>query len=207
MNYRKSNGITKHIDFLLIDIISLLISFSLAYCIKFGDFGFLKSETWLPLIMIIVLVDVVICLFSNPYQHIITRPYYEEILRCLILTFYNLVAVSLLFYILKIGTTFSRQTVLSMFIFYFVLSLIFKCLWKWLIKSGIIRPLNANKSSLMIVAPAVDAGNVISDALAGDSDVFNLKAVCLPEGSDFSVPDGVSAVYGYDCFADYAVDN
>ena len=207
MNYRKSNGITKHIDFLLVDIISLLISFSLAYCIKFGDFGFLKSETWLPLIMIIVLVDVVICLFSNPYQHIITRPYYEEILRCLILTFYNLVAVSLLFYILKIGTVFSRQIVLSMFVFYFVLSLIFKCLWKWIIKSKKIKLLNAKKTALMIVASQADIEGVISDALAGDSDEYEMKSICVPDAENCNVAEDVQLFCGGEGIADYAVAN
>ncbi|MBR3621236.1 MAG: hypothetical protein IKN56_06975, partial [Clostridia bacterium] len=140
------NRISSHIDFLLIDTFALIISFVVSYRIKFGDFGFTGSEYWVPLIFIIILVNAVICLFSNPYKQIISRPYYEEILRSLILTFYNLVAISVIFYIFKVGILFSRQTVLMMYILYFLISLLLKCLWKWLIKSKKIRPVNAKKS-------------------------------------------------------------
>lgn len=205
MSARKDNGMKKHFDFLLIDIITLLVSFALSYRIKFGDFGFLKSETWLPLILIIALVQAVICLFSNPYLHILTRPYYEEILRSLILTFYNLVAVSVVFYIFKIGTVFSRQTVLLMFIFYFALSLILKCLWKWLIKAKKIRPLNAKKTNLLIVAPPSGAEEIIANALAGDADEFELRAVCFTGEGGCSLPEGVQSFSGIEKLAQYAV--
>ncbi|MBR5112830.1 MAG: exopolysaccharide biosynthesis polyprenyl glycosylphosphotransferase [Clostridia bacterium] len=207
MSARKDNGMTKHLDFLLIDLITLLVSFALSYRIKFGDFGFLKSDTWMPLILIIALVQIVICLFSNPYLHILTRPYYEEILRSLILTFYNLVAASVLFYIFKIGTVFSRQTVLMMFVFYFALSLLLKCLWKWLIKSKKIRPLNAKKTALMIVAPANGAGEIISDAIAGDSDEFELKAVCIDGEGECGIPEGIKTFRGIYNIPAFAAEN
>ena len=205
MSVRKDNGMKKHLDFLLIDIITLLVSFSLSYRIKFGNFGFLKSDIWLPLILIIALVQIIICLFSNPYLHILTRPYYEEILRSLILTFYNLIAVSVVFYIFKIGTVFSRQTVLLMFIFYFALSLILKCLWKWLIKSKKIKPLNAKKTNLLIVAPPSGAEDIISNALAGDADEFTLTAICFTGESAGELPAGIQIINGIEKLSEYAI--
>ena len=190
------NRISSHIDFLLIDTFALIISFVVSYRIKFGDFGFTGSEYWVPLIFIIILVNAVICLFSNPYKQIISRPYYEEILRSLILTFYNLVAISVIFYIFKVGILFSRQTVLMMYILYFLISLLLKCLWKWLIKSKKIRPVNAKKSSLLIVASPELCGEIIRSAAAGDSDTYEIKAVCVTGGEARDIPEGTDVIDG-----------
>lgn len=171
------NRLSRHIDFLIIDTLSLVISFIISYRIKFGDFGFAQGEYWLPLLFIIILVNAVICLFSGPYRNIIARPYYEEILRNLILTVYNLVTISVIFYIFKVGILFSRQTVLMMYIIFFLLSLFLKCLWKWLIRSKKIRPLNQKKSNLLIISDKTDCNEIVRAALAGDTDEYEVRAV------------------------------
>ena len=204
---RKSDGVKKHFDFLLIDLLSLFISFFVSYRIKFGNFGFHKSEVWLLLVFLIILIDAVICLFSDPYKHIITRPYYEEILRSLILSAYNLIAVSVIFYIFKIGTVFSRQTVLLTFIFYFFLSLIFKCFWKWLIKSGKVKPLNAKKANLLIVTDNSDIEDILHNVTAGDYDEYEINAICLPENVAVNAAAGVEILNGFDKISQYAVSN
>ena len=45
----------KHIDFIIVDLLALMISFTIAYRIKFGDFGFADSETWMRLFIVIVM--------------------------------------------------------------------------------------------------------------------------------------------------------
>ncbi len=207
MSKQKDGGAAKHIDFLLIDIISLILSFIVSYRIKFGDFGFIRSDVWLPLILIIALTNTVICLFSNPYLHILTRPYYEEILRSLILTFYNLVAASVIFYIFKIGVIFSRQTVLMMFIIYFFLSLGVKCLWKRMIKSGKIKSAIPKKSYLLVVTSAENRDEILKNAAAGDADEYEIKAVWSPGGEIPGRSGDIEFIDPGDDFARYAVSH
>ncbi len=169
--------LSRNIDFLVIDTLSLVTSFVISYRIKFGDFGFADGEYWLPLLFIIILVNAVICLFSSPYKNIIARPYYEEILRSLILTVYNLVTISVIFYIFKVGILFSRQTVLMMYIICFLLSLILKCLWKRLIRSKKIRSIYQKKLNLLIISDKNDCDEIIRAALAGDTDEYEVRVV------------------------------
>ena len=130
---------SRHLDFALIDVFALVVSFALSYLIKFRDLGFINNGSWMALFYIAALVNLVICLVSNPYSGIFRRPYYEEIVRALLLTFYNLLAVGIIFYVFKIGTVFSRQMILTMYALYFLLSLSLKCLWKKLVLSGRVR--------------------------------------------------------------------
>lgn len=207
--------LSRNIDFLVIDTLSLVTSFVISYRIKFGDFGFADGEYWLPLLFIIILVNAVICLFSNPYKNIIARPYYEEILRSLILTVYNLVTISVIFYIFKVGILFSRQTVLIMYIICFLLSLILKCLWKRLIRSKKIRSLHQKKLNLLIISDKNDCDEIIRAALAGDTDEYEVRVVFSAREIINKVPgiriagtaDDISSIVNEENISDILIDS
>ena len=194
--------ISFNVFFLFADTFSLILSFIISYRIKFGDFGFISGDYWLPLLFIIILVNAVICLFSNPYKKLFSRPYYEEILRSLIITFYNLVAISVIFYVFKVGVLFSRQTILLMYILYFLISLIFKCVCKSIVKSGKARQMNAKKAGLLIVSDKPDYDEIIKSALAGDSDEFEIKAIYTPScksgsAQNIKILDNIGSIFDY----------
>ena len=83
MQIKGKNSWAKHLDFMLVDLASLLIAFFLSYYIKFGTFQL--RTNWPELIAIIILLNVVISLLVNPYSGIFRRRYYQEIRRSLVL--------------------------------------------------------------------------------------------------------------------------
>ncbi|MBQ6265131.1 MAG: sugar transferase [Clostridia bacterium] len=193
---------SRHLDFALIDVFALVVSFALSYLIKFRDLGFVHSDSWMALFYIAALVNLVICLVSAPYSGIFRRPYYEEIVRALLLTFYNLLAAGMIFYVFKIGTVFSRQMILTMYGLYFLFSLSLKCIWKKLVLSDRIRLYNAKKIPLFVIGSSANIGEIIENASSGDFENYEIAGVCLADG-DGTAPEGVPAISGFDNAAQF----
>lgn len=178
--------IFNHIGFLLLDIFSLALAFIVSYLLKFGDLGFIKSDAWMPLYFITLLLNIVICTFSNPYDNILHRPYYEEIISALLITFYNFLASVIIFYVFKIGILFSRQMILTMYGLYFLLSLILKTILKKLILSNKIHFYNSKKIKLLVIARKDNIDTVIHNVKASDIDTYEITALPL---ADFNADD------------------
>ncbi len=202
MSGKKNGENITHLDFLIIDALSLIISFVFSYRIKFGSFDFVHTDVWAPLLFTVILLNTVICLFSNPYQGIFRRPYYEEIIRSLLLNIYNLLISSVIFYVFKIGTFFSRQTVLTMYGIYFILSLILKCLWKKLALSEKIKNVNAEKISLFVVGNRDNIEEVLHNAAAGDFEAYEFIGIYLADGGDTEKISGIKVFAGGEDIAD-----
>ncbi|MCR5522211.1 MAG: sugar transferase [Clostridia bacterium] len=173
-----------HIDFLVIDLISVAASFILSYFIKFGNLDFVKSDAWMPLFYIALLLNIAICTFSDPYSKIFKRPYYEEIIGALLLSGYNLLASGIIFYVFKIGTLFSRQMILTMYGLYFLISVILKCIWKKLVLSKKISFYIPERISLLIVGKSETIDDSIRAAEGGDFNAYDVKAVSLEDTTD-----------------------
>ena len=176
-------------DFLMLDFISIVISFVLSYRLKFGDFGFVSSENWMPLLYVVSYLNIIVCLFSDTYSGILKRPYYEEIIHAVLLTFYNLLAATVIFYVFKIGFVFSRQMILMMYGFYFFISLFVKCGWKKLILSKKIKAYNPKKISILVIGTKSNIDDVIQNATAGDFNAYDIKAVSLIDDTERTIAD------------------
>lgn len=205
MNYPVKGKKSIHADFLLLDLLSLLVSFVLSYLIKFGDFSFVNSDTWMPLLYVVSLLDIVICLFSDPYSGIFRRPYYDEIIRTFLLAVYNLFSTGVMFYVLKIGVAFSRQMILTMYGLYFIISLILKCVWKKLVISRKIRIHNPKKTSVFVVGNASGVSDVIRNTAAGDFETYEVRGIFLTDDESTAEIDGVPVIHGD--YVEYIIEN
>ena len=176
--YKKSKYTwLEHLDFLFVDMMTMLISFVVAYFLKFGDFGFIHSLEWLRLVLLFSLMDISITLIINPYNGIFRRSYYMEAVRGIQLTFYNLIAVALILYIFKIGEDYSRTVFIIMYLTYFVLSFITKYVWKKLIVNGIVHTYNTKPISLFIIGKRQSIITTLTNVCVGDFLAFDIKGL------------------------------
>lgn len=70
INVNDKGKIGSYLDFLLIDLISIAASFIASYRIKFGDFGFVNSSAWTPLLFIVCLLN---AFSTSVHQQFTTR--------------------------------------------------------------------------------------------------------------------------------------
>ena len=69
------SSISKHVDFVAIDMVSLAAAFACAYFVKFGNLSFAESPSWRGLLILMLGVDLVITLITNPDSGIFRRRY------------------------------------------------------------------------------------------------------------------------------------
>ena len=144
---------------------------------KFGDFAFIQLREWHLYILIIVLLNITITFFTNPYDGIFKRSYYQEVIRALTLAIYNLLIAAVFFYLLKMGAAFSREMTIWMYSFYFVLSLILKYGWKKIRMSGSNVFNNAEKTPLFIIGSHKNIDSTVQNVRSGDFDVYDIKGI------------------------------
>ena len=166
----------KHLDFMFIDVLVLIIAFAISYYLKFGAIYLLYRDSWRALLIFVCLLDIVITLFYNPYSGTLRRSFSEDISKNFILTIYNLVASCFFFYLLKIGTLFSREMLFVMYAIYFFLGLVVKYIWKKLMGR------NRKRIPLYVVCEKDKEDEVIHNSLAEDSPMYEVIGCANEDG-------------------------
>ena len=179
MQIKSKYSWVKHLDFMVIDLISLFLCFLLSYWIKFGNVAFHTNEDWVRYLFLVLVLNVVITLFVNPYSGILRRPYYMEIIRALQLAVYNLLLAALVFYVFRIGITYSREMSFYMYGLYFVFSLILKFVWKKMLVSGKIVIKTTKQIPLFVIGNSEGIEQTIVNVTAGDFQLYEVLGVHL----------------------------
>lgn len=118
--YKKSaQGWLKHLDFIILDVICLWISFTMAFGIRHRNLEILTNSLYRDMIWSIALLDIVVIFFFDSYKNVLKRGFYQEftmtlkhdillmfILRMLkVSTFTSTVLTFSILIIKKFGTT------------------------------------------------------------------------------------------------------
>lgn len=109
MQIKSKYSWAKHLDFMVVDLIALFISFIVSYYLKFDRWDFGTNDEWTRYLFIVLILSIVINFFVNPYSGILRRSYYMEIIRAFQLAIYNLLLATAIFIVNKIGYTDNRQ--------------------------------------------------------------------------------------------------
>lgn len=193
----------KHLDFLIVDILSLLICFVISFRLKFGDFRFINDSEWHLYILIIVLLNIAITFFTNPYDGIFRRSYYQEVIRALTLAVYNLLVAAVFFYLLKMGAAFSREMTVWMYSLYFVLSLVLKYAWKKLRLSRNTVFSSVQTIPLFIIGSSENIDNTLNNVNSGDYSPYLIKGIHFVDKN--AEIDGIPTVSND--YVDYILEN
>lgn len=177
----KSNWI-KHLDFILISLISVIIAFAAAYFIKFGSFGFINSRSWRTILVVMCLINLVVTFMMNPYSGIFRRPYYEDAIKLGLFTGYSFIIVSIFFYVMKVGAAFSRITILLTFFIYYVLVVILVIIRKRMLLSGKVKGFTNRKRRLFVIADYTDIETTIENIHANDIEEYEIVGFCFTDG-------------------------
>lgn len=198
----------KHIDFILIDLICLILAFAIAYWLKFDDFRFVNNQAWGNFVVIICLLDIVITVFTCTYSGIVRSRSYEVLFKSLKLTAYNFLFACMFFYILKLGANYSRVALFVMYIIYWVLSSFFKSAWLRFIKKKGIRT-NIGIHKLLVTASKDGIEEILTNVQAGDFQAFDIKALYLYDNEDYAVREvnGIPVLRMEEDYVSYVLSN
>lgn len=169
----------KHLDFMMIDLVVLAGAFALSYYLKFGDCSWIHRGEWRFLLIFIILLDMVITFYINPYSGIFRRTLREDVTKEFLLSAYNMLAACLTFYILKIGVLFSREMLIVMYSVYFAVAVAVKEVWKKLVSNG---KMPGRLIPLYIVCEDGQQEEVVRNCLAGDHPMYRIVGCASGDG-------------------------
>ena len=99
--YRKQQkSIIKHMDFLILDILMLIISYIAATIIRDGWHSLRANAAFLTMLGVLILLQVMVALQGNNYNDILRRGYLVE-LRCVLIQNAIVLAAALLLCLLQ----------------------------------------------------------------------------------------------------------
>lgn len=77
--YKKSvQGWLKHLDFMILDVVCLWISFTFAFGIRHGTFDIFTNSLYRYMILSMALMDIVVIFFFDSLKNVLKRGLYRE---------------------------------------------------------------------------------------------------------------------------------
>ncbi len=172
MYHRCAKGWLKHLDFMIVDILCLHLSFLLAYSIRFVTGNPYLDYIYRNLIIVITLIAFVSLIFFNGFKNVLKRGYYREFIASVEHVTIVIVFTTLYLFAIQDGLTYSRFMVGLMAVLYVISTYTFRVIWKLLVKgSGV----SKKKRSLLIVTTE----SLAKSAIANVAKAYNKKYHCL----------------------------
>ena len=158
---QKNTSILKHLDFAILDLLALALSFLISYLIKLKDGIAQFNKLYLIVVAWMMISGIGFTILFNPYKNVLRRGRLAEIRCSLFFIVFNSISVTLGLYVFKQGSSYSRTQLAYTYIIYLFLSLFFRILRK----EQLIKAKKDNKVNILI----------ISDDSSIDSIIFNIE--------------------------------
>lgn len=194
MYQRASKGWIKHLDFIILDIVCLVISLITAYLMRYGLYNSSMLDIYEHLAVVVLVLEVMVITVFNSMKNVLKRGYYQEFLMTL--RHVGLIILLTTFYLFSThtGETISRFVVVYMAMVYIMISYITRILLKYHLR---LRMENRGKGrkSLLIVTNSKLALSTIDNMRKNNYELFNLAGIAiLDKDMTGSEIDGVPVV-------------
>ena len=158
MYQRKPQGIFKHWDFAVLDMVALICSYSIAYIVRYGADKLFTNSVSINAALLLLVVLLIGFFTINPYKDILRRGHLRELLSAFKLASFVLVFSVFVLFALKKGAAYSRLTTVMTAGVFCVISFIVRELWKRWLKNR-----NNIRQTLVIFTSADTYKSILED--------------------------------------------
>ena len=160
MYKRTEQGWLKHLDFILLDLISAQIAFVLAYGFRHGfDKGLYANPVYRNLALWMALFGVVAAVLFNTMHDVLKRRWTTEIRMTLTQSLLVFSTVIIYLFSIKDSESISRVTMWLTLVLYCPLAFLLRMIWKRILKRWVVRE---NRRAMLLVANEESAAGTIS---------------------------------------------
>lgn len=203
MYKRNAQGWSKHLDFIILDEIALIISFLLAMVLRHGSIT-LEREIYRVLLFVLILADIFSIIFINAMHDVLKRGYAKE--------FGATFKLALIVFLISTGFMFSTQSgeAYSRLILYYtgIMHILFgygtRIAYKSILKHyGRIGRFGSEKRSMLAVLKKESAEEMTERLLSNPAEAYQLIGIVLDKTSRKSEIHGIPVVADLDSASDY----
>ena len=150
MYRKKGRGWTKHIDFMLLDVLCMQIAFIVSYIWRFGLNNPYTDKDYRILATAFLLIDFFVEIVSDAFKNVLKRGYLDELIAtCKHVALVEIITTFFLF-TTQMGEIYSRMSYYIMIPIYILVSYSGRVVLKKIIKK---RGFASSKKSLFVIAP------------------------------------------------------
>ena len=181
MYLSEKGRLTKHLDFILIDIFSMEVSFIIAYYIRHADFSLFNNTFYRAILIFLVIANITSCYIFNSMQDVIKRSkqleFYASIKQVV------LTAIILVFYLFltKTSEEISRNVIIIFPIIYLILSYSLRLVYKWLLKKFI---KIKSKRQFVIISTKNEIDKILKNIFINITDISVVAVTFIDEIDD-----------------------
>lgn len=186
MYRRDAKGWLKHFDFMVLDLLVLQIAFVLSYMLRHGVQNPYRVPVYANMGMFLMLCDLVIIFFTEPFRNILKRGYYREFEAIFQqMVFLELFAVLFLF-VRQTGEDYSRISMFLLAVLYVGIGYISRLGWKQVLR----KTRRKGKRSLLLVTTRQNAAETIADIRENNYGTYHFAGLVVMDddlvGSEIS---------------------
>lgn len=180
----RKHGITQHIDFMLIDILSLLMSFMIAYDAYNKQFAFpWSNNAYLVLTIYLVVADIIVLIFSSGFNRVFNRGYFIEFEKTFVNGIFVFAIITVSLFVFKVSAVYSRIITFSTFIIYIFLCYLFRVAYKLFYTKFIV----PTSGDTVIVITTSDKLRSVENRIKNNGFIgYNIKGIAVIDVDDIS---------------------
>lgn len=180
MYRKKSAGWLEHFDFMLLDIISLELSFALAYLIRHGvrSVNLNLPPLYTNVVLILMLLSLIEAMMMQDYDNILKRGHYEEFKNTF--THASLITLFLVLYLYmtKQGDVYSRAVYIITWELDIIIAYTVREFWKWIVNRSAARN-QTGKGSMIIITTSDMADEFVRSISTDVNANFKISGIII----------------------------
>lgn len=190
MYKRNAQGWSKHIDFMVLDLIMLQASYMLGYFIRNHGWVYSQRE-YRNLGVLLFFADILVIVLNNSLHDVIKRRELREAFEHIKHSIMVLAVVLIYFFSSQLGDVYSRLVLGLTFVFYVLFGYGARMLWKYMLKHTNFRRERNN----MLVVTTIDTADEILTRLLNDKQAgYEIVGLVILEGSYTDSIHGIPVV-------------
>lgn len=203
MYRRKSQGWVKHIDFILLDLIVLEISYYAAFVIRLRSWNLYTFSAYRNMAVVLVLLEFITAVFFETLKNVMKRDKYREFVMTVKHVGISMLLAIIYLYLSQDAINFSRIILTMLTVIDFALLYPARVIWKRHVRKSM---KEASKKSMLIVTVDSMLEDTRLDVRRFDLEGYHVAGVAVlnqdmegKELEDFSIVASRSSVVEYVC--------
>lgn len=176
MYQRSAQGFIKHLDFILLDLLCLHISFLLAFMARHGLRNPYADKVYSSVLVFLTLSCVLISIFFHTFKNVLKRGYYKEFIATVRQACLVVLMITFYLFAIKSGQNISRAVICLMGAGYTFFSYGTRLLWKSYLRKKLKEGI---KRSLIIVTTSGRAQADVLNIQEYSLDMFRIAGVIV----------------------------
>ena len=170
----------KHIDFLIIDVLCLIISFLVSYLWYISDFkGLLNSTPYRLLMFIEIAVCVTVTFFLQPHKNILRRNYIRELKAVITNALICYLLLIFILYASKSSAIYSRVAIGLTYLFFAILTFVLRQLRKFFLHKKSKNSIISSNEKMLIVTDSKNLKSTIEKINSYNYEMFEIIGLCV----------------------------